>query len=97
MKDQQRTLGPPRAVPAGNYGWIGGYSDGTFRPNKAITRAEVVTIVNRMLNRSFDAAVAASRVTRFADVPTSHWAYQNISEATTAHYHTERNGLEHWN
>ena len=79
------------------YGWIGGYSDGTFRPNKAITRAEVVTIVNRMLNRSFDAAVAASRVTRFADVPTSHWAYQNISEATTAHYHTERNGLEHWN
>lgn len=79
------------------YGWIGGYSDGTFRPSKAITRAEVVTIVNRMLNRSFDAAVAASRVTRFADVPTSHWAYQNISEATTAHYHTERNGLEHWN
>lgn len=79
------------------YGWIGGYSDGTFRPSKAITRAEVVTIVNRMLNRSFDASVAASRVTRFADVPTSHWAYQNISEATTAHYHTERNGLEHWN
>ena len=78
------------------YGWIGGYADGTFRPNKSITRAEVVTIVNRMLNRSFDTSVSYRTVTRFTDVPTSHWAFEAIVEATTGHDHYFKKGVENW-
>ena len=78
------------------YGWIGGYTDGTFRPNKPITRAEVVSITNRMLNRSFDTDVRATTVTRFTDVATSHWAFAAIAEATTSHDHTFKNGVESW-
>ena len=78
------------------YGWIGGYADGTFRPNKSITRAEVVTIVNRMLNRSFDTSVSYRTVTRFTDVPTSHWAFEAIVEATTGHDHFFKKGVENW-
>ena len=78
------------------YGWIGGYTDGTFRPNKPITRAEVVSITNRMLNRSFDTDVRATTVTRFTDVATSHWAFAAIAEATTSHDHTFKNGVETW-
>ena len=37
-------------------GWIIGYEDGTFRPGNNITRAEVVTVVNRLLGRTADAA-----------------------------------------
>ena len=40
------------------HGWIGGYPDGTFRPYDSITRAEVTTIVNRMLGRRADAEYA---------------------------------------
>ena len=36
---------------AANKGWINGYPDGTFRPNQYITRAEAMTLVNRVLNR----------------------------------------------
>ena len=43
-----------QVVGAVAYGWIGGYSDGTFRPKETITRAEVTAIVNRMLGRSAD-------------------------------------------
>ena len=78
------------------YGWIGGYSDGSFRPTKPITRAEVVTIVNRMLNRSFDASVSLNAVTNFSDVPVVHWAFAAIAEATTSHDHTSNNGVETW-
>lgn len=79
-----------------SYGWIGGYSDGTFRPTKSITRAEVVTIVNRMLGRAFDTTVDSGRLTRFVDVAGSHWAFSNIAEATTAHDYTNVNGVETW-
>ena len=79
-----------------SYGWIGGYSDGTFRPTKSITRAEVVTLVNRMLGRSFDTMVDSGRLTRFVDVAGSHWAFSNIAEATTAHDYTNVNGVETW-
>lgn len=79
-----------------SYGWIGGYSDGSFRPTKPITRAEVVTIVNRMLDRSFDSSVSIGFVTNFSDVPVTHWAFGAISEATTSHDHTFNNGVESW-
>ena len=83
---------------ATSYGWITGYSNGTFRPNATITRAEVATIVNRMLNRTADRNfVDGNAVTHFDDVPNTYWAYYNIAEATTAHTHTiDNDGVESW-
>lgn len=80
------------------FGWITGYSDGTFRPNASITRAEVATIVNRMLDRNADHDFVNGNATAsFVDVPSNHWAYYNIMEATTPHTHTvDRNGNESW-
>ena len=83
---------------ATSYGWITGYSNGTFRPNATITRAEVATIVNRMLNRTADRNfVDGNAVTHFDDVPNTYWAYYNIAEATTAHTHSiDNDGVESW-
>lgn len=71
------------AANAINYGaymeWFGGYEDGTFLPEAPITRAEAVCILNRILERSADDAVVD---TGFSDVPTSHWASQQIRIAT---------------
>ena len=81
-----------------SYGWISGYSDGTFRPRATITRAEVATIVNRMLNRTADRNfVDSNATTQFDDVPNTYWAYYNIMEATNAHTHTiDNDGVESW-
>lgn len=81
-----------------SYGWITGYSDGTFRPYATITRAEVATIVNRMLARTADRDfVDGSAVTHFDDVPNTYWAYYSIAEATNAHTHTiDNDGVESW-
>ena len=81
-----------------SYGWINGYSDGSFRPQATITRAEVATIVNRMLNRTADRNfVDNNATTQFDDVPSIHWAYYNIMEATNAHTHTiDKDGVESW-
>lgn len=81
-----------------SYGWITGYSDGTFRPYATITRAEVATIVNRMLARTADRDfVDGNAVTHFDDVPNTYWAYYSIAEATNAHTHTiDNDGVESW-
>ena len=82
------------------YGWITGYPDGTFRPENTITRAEVTTIVNRMLGRSADRtfiAEHADELRSFSDVTTSHWSYYAVMEATNAHDFTKDNGVETWN
>ena len=82
------------------YGWITGYPDGTFRPENTITRAEVTTIVNRMLGRSADRtfiAEHADELRSFSDVATSHWSYYAVMEATNAHDFTKDNGVETWN
>lgn len=73
------------------YGWITGYPDGNFHPNNTITRAEVTTIVNRMLGRSADKAFVDGHVDflrLFPDVSKKYWAYYDIVEATNAHDHT---------
>ena len=81
-----------------SYGWITGYSDNTFRPQATITRAEVVTIVNRMLNRAADRNfVDHNAVAQFDDVSNTYWAYYNIMEATNAHdYSIDNDGVESW-
>jgi uncharacterized repeat protein (TIGR02543 family) len=71
-------------------GWISGYSDGSFRPADNITRAEVAKIVNRMLGRTADTAyIDGHSVKTFSDVPKTHWAYYDITEAANAHGYTK--------
>lgn len=60
-------------------GWIGGYTDGTFRPQNSITRAEVVTIVNAMLDRAIDDAALTQIVNPYSDISSSHWGHMQIS------------------
>ena len=60
------------------HGWINGYPDGTFRPNHSITRAEAAKLINHVTSRSLR---VPSITIRFADVPTAHWAYQEIISA----------------
>lgn len=80
------------------YGWIGGYEDGTFRPQNTITRAEVTAITNRMLGRVADEAFidAADELRSFGDLSDAHWAYYSIMEATNAHDYTTSDGVEEW-
>ena len=69
-------------------GWVTGYEDGSFRPDRNITRAEVVTVTNKMLIRYADIDyVRAHRdlLINFKDLDESHWAYFNIMEATHGH------------
>jgi len=63
-------------------GVIAGYQDSSFAPSKELTRAETVTIVNRL----FDRGPLYGVDTRFwSDVDTAHWAYRNIMEASYSH------------
>lgn len=81
------------------YGWISGYSDKTFRPYQTITRAEVTTIVNRMLGRSADERYVdrhSEDLNQFSDVQSGHWAYHQIMEATNAHDYEKNGGTESW-
>jgi len=82
-------------------GWITGYTDGTFKPEANITRAEVVTLVGRMLDRKADAAYLATNASKlprsYSDVTTAHWAYLEIMEASIGHdYVRDSAGNENW-
>ena len=86
---------------AASHGWISGYPDGSFRPEKAISRAEVTSITNRMLNRYADLDwIDAHRaeVIRFSDVGRSDWFFEPVMEATMGHDFTrDADGkTEHW-
>ena len=86
---------------AASKGWITGYPDDTFRPEKAITRAEVTSITNRMLNRYADLYWIdghRAEVIRFGDVKRSDWYFEPIMEATMGHdFIRDRDGkTEHW-
>ena len=80
------------------YGWIRGYGDGTFRAAQEITRAEVVTIVNRLLGRTADEAYVSGHLRDlniFSDMTEQHWAYLAVMEAANAHTATYDKG-ESW-
>lgn len=81
------------------YGWIRGYGDGTFRGDDDITRAEVVTIVNRLLDREADVDYISANIRKlntFPDVTEKHWAYYAVLEAANGHIATY-NSEERWN
>ena len=87
---------------AGN-GWIAGYPDGTFRPDQYITRAETMTMINRVLERvpSEEEHLLSHRVMlTFPDNQPGDWYYIAVQEATNSHtyerYATEKNGDEQW-
>lgn len=81
---------------AADKGWINGYPDGSFKPENKITRAEVVSTTNRMLNRYADLAFAKAHKTELApmrDMDESHWAYGAAVEAMNGHdYHRQADG-----
>ena len=85
---------------AAEKGWITGYPDGTFDPNRYITRAEAVTMINRVLNRmpeDEDALHEDMKV--FVDnADANAWYYLAIQEATNSHeYEKDDDGVyETW-
>ena len=80
-------------------GWVSGYTVGTFRPNQTITRAEAVSILNRVLGRSCDLTFVqanAQTALHFTDVPANAWYYADVIEASMGHTYTELAGIERW-
>lgn len=69
--------------------WITGYTDGSFKPDNNITRAEVVAVVNRVTGRAADTEYISknlSKLNRFDDLSDKgYWAYYPIIEAANTH------------
>ena len=79
-------------------GWVQGFEDGTFKPEATLTRAQLVTIVNRMLNRVIDLEDIPATVVKYTDLKSDHWAYCALIEASTEHSYTRKaNNSEIWN
>lgn len=65
--------------------YILGYTDGTFKPDQKITRAETVTMVNRLVGRNVDETGLISGYIRWPDNKAGIWSYYEMIEATTYH------------
>ena len=74
-------------IRAYNAGVVIGYPDGTFRPSAPITRAEAITIINRLLNRHVESAddLLSDMVTWDDNVNPNDWYYYDVQEATNSH------------
>ena len=86
-----------------NYGnrRIDGYPDGTFKPDRPITRAETTKMLNRLFNRSVDEAGlydVKDEVRHYVDLSKNHWAYYEIMEASHTHDYERASSaaVEHW-
>lgn len=82
-------------------GWISGYPDGTFGPDRYITRAEVTSVINRMENRAADMSFMMEHLKElrtFSDLSFGHWAYGSMMEAANGHDYTraDQNSYESW-
>lgn len=81
-------------------GWMSGDSEGTFRPDVPINRAEAVKTINSYLRRGVDkAGVGSLNIKKWPDVAETHWAYYEIIEASNSHSYEYRNNtgrLENW-
>ena len=77
-------------------GYINGYEDGTFRPGANVTRAEVMTVINKIIGRSADASYVKSLDNnKFSDLDKNAWYYVDVMEATTDHNYTlNKSGVE---
>ncbi|WP_310832188.1 S-layer homology domain-containing protein [Paenibacillus pedocola] len=72
-------------------GLMTGFADGSFAPAKMLSRAEAVTVINRLFGRGPLSGVTRSS---FSDVPVTHWAFADIEEASLNHKYTVKNGKE---
>ena len=71
---------------AAELGWIKGFEDGTFRPNDCITRAQAMTMINRVLNRiPEDASDLLPDMNVWPDCNPGDWFYLAVQEATNSH------------
>ena len=72
-----------------NNGWINGYPNGTFGPQRDITRAETMTLVNRVLNRQPETEddLLPNMVTWTDNADKNAWYYLAVQEATNSHYY----------
>ena len=81
-------------------GWLNGYADGTFKGDNAITRAEVVTVVNRATGRKADESYITKNVSvlnKFTDIRNnSIWYYADVMEAANTHLANSSNDTETW-
>ena len=81
-------------------GWLNGYADGTFKGDNAITRAEVVTVVNRATGRKADESYITKNVSilnKFMDIRNnSMWYYTDVMEAANTHLANSANNTETW-
>ena len=85
---------------AANHGWIKGYEDGSFKPDQKITRAETMTLVNRVLNRLPETKDDLHKdMKTWADnMDETAWYYLAVQEATNSHYFKNKTGtkFEQW-
>ena len=84
---------------ASNNGWINGYPDGTFKPDNHITRAEAMTLVNRVLKRLPETKddLRDDMIKWSDNADASQWFYLAVQEATNSHYYkTKENKFEKW-
>ncbi len=81
---------------AAEAGLVYGYTDGTFRPDQNITRAETIVMVNRILGRSVNAGTVVKGYKTFSDVPTGAWYYWDIVEASNGHSFSMDGSAEKW-
>ncbi len=70
---------------------MSGYPDGSFKPDQSLSRAEAVTVVNRLLDRG---PLNGVEISTWPDVPTHHWAYRSIQEASMSHTSEIIDGVE---
>ena len=82
---------------AANHGWVSGYGDDTFRPQNQITRAETMSLVNRVLKRLHEtpADLLPDMITWTDNADTSSWYYLPVQEATNSHYYEFKENSKH--
>ena len=83
---------------AAELGWIKGFEDGTFRPDTYITRAQAMTMINRVLNRiPEDASDLLPDMNVWPDCNPGDWFYLAVQEATNSHNYKHKAGnYETW-
>ena len=79
-------------------GWINGYPDGTFRPDQTVTRAEMMAMINRALERTPKSVsdLLSGMKTWSDNANTGAWYYLDVQEATNSHTYTKSGTHETW-
>ena len=83
---------------AASLGWIQGYTDGSFKPDQNITRAEAASMINRMLHRLPETVDdLLDGMIQWPDNQPSDWYYINMQEATNSHDFKQKGEInEYW-